>query len=69
MRLLAVDGRKRVALGTLAQHAHYLARVTTDGAIILTPARVMSEELYVELERYAEMGRAAERASWEEPPW
>lgn len=40
--LVEVDARRRVSLGTLAQHDRYLADVEEDGTIILTPAVVMS---------------------------
>jgi hypothetical protein len=40
--LLEVDSRKRISLGSLAQHDRYLADVEEDGTIVLTPAVVMS---------------------------
>jgi len=40
--LLEVDSRRRISLGSLAEHARYLVDVEEDGVIILTPAVVMS---------------------------
>lgn len=40
--LLEVDSRKRISLGSLAEHDRYLAEVEDDGTIVLTPAVVMS---------------------------
>jgi hypothetical protein len=40
--LLEVDSRRRVSLGSLAEHARYLVEVEDDGVIVLTPAVVMS---------------------------
>jgi len=39
--LLEVDGRRRISLGSLAEHDRYLAAVEADGTIVLTPAVVM----------------------------
>lgn len=39
-KLVEVDARKRVSLGGLVQHRYYLAKVESDGTIILTPAEV-----------------------------
>ena len=39
--LLELDARRRVSLGTLAKHNRYLAAVTADGTITLTPAVVL----------------------------
>jgi len=40
--LVEVDGRRRISLGSLAEHERYLATVEDDGTIVLTPAVVMS---------------------------
>ena len=42
-RLLAVDNKRRVALGRLGRSAdtHYIARDEPDGTVVLTPAVVM----------------------------
>ncbi len=40
--LVQVDARKRVSLGSLAEHAQYLARATPDGTIIFEPAVVIT---------------------------
>jgi hypothetical protein len=40
--LLEVDSRRRISLGSLAEHDRYLVDVEADGTIILTPAVVMS---------------------------
>lgn len=40
--LLELDSRKRVSLGRLAGHPHYLATVFADGRILLEPAEVVS---------------------------
>lgn len=40
--LLEVDSRRRISLGSLAEHARYLVEVEDDGVIVLTPAVVMS---------------------------
>lgn len=39
--LLELDQRRRVTLGKIGRHEQYLARVESDGTIILTPAVVM----------------------------
>jgi hypothetical protein len=40
--LLEVDARRRISLGSLAEHDRYLVEVEEDGTIVLTPAVVMS---------------------------
>jgi len=40
--VLEVDSRRRISLGTLAEHDRYLVEVEEDGTIVLTPAVVMS---------------------------
>ena len=40
--VLEVDSRRRISLGTLAEHDRYLVDVEEDGTIVLTPAVVMS---------------------------
>lgn len=40
--LLEVDSRRRISLGSLAEHDRYLVEVEADGVIVLTPAVVMS---------------------------
>jgi hypothetical protein len=40
-KLLELDGRRRLSLGALAEHSYYLAEVSPDGVITLTPAVVM----------------------------
>ena len=40
--LLEVDGRRRLSLGSLADHDRYLANVEADGTIVLTPAVVLT---------------------------
>jgi hypothetical protein len=40
--LLEVDSRRRISLGSLAEHDRYLVEVEEDGVIVLTPAVVMS---------------------------
>jgi len=40
--LLEVDSRRRISLGSLAEHDRYLVDVEEDGTIVLTPAVVMS---------------------------
>jgi hypothetical protein len=40
--LVQVDARKRVSLGSLAQHEQYLVRQTPDGTIIFEPAVVLT---------------------------
>ncbi len=42
--LIELDSRKRAALGRLAHHDRYLARVEPDGTLILTPATVMTKQ-------------------------
>lgn len=39
-RVLEVDSRRRISLGSLAQHDRYLVTVEPDGRIVLTPAVV-----------------------------
>lgn len=36
--LIDVDARKRISLGALALHDHYLGEIDDDGVIVLTPA-------------------------------
>jgi hypothetical protein len=40
--VLEVDSRRRISLGSLAEHDRYLVEVQEDGTIVLTPAVVMS---------------------------
>lgn len=40
--VLEVDSRRRISLGSLAEHDRYLVDVEEDGTIVLTPAVVMS---------------------------
>jgi hypothetical protein len=40
--VLEVDSRRRISLGSLAEHDRYLVEVEEDGTIVLTPAVVMS---------------------------
>jgi hypothetical protein len=40
--VLEVDSRRRISLGSLAEHDRYLVAVEEDGTIVLTPAVVMS---------------------------
>ena len=40
--VLEVDSRRRISLGSLAEHDRYLVDVEQDGTIVLTPAVVMS---------------------------
>lgn len=40
--LLELDSRRRISLGSLAEHDRYLVEVEEDGVIVLTPAVVMS---------------------------
>jgi hypothetical protein len=40
--VLEVDSRRRISLGSLAEHDRYLVDVDEDGTIVLTPAVVMS---------------------------
>lgn len=40
-KFLALDGRKRVALGALARYEMYLANVDAAGVITLTPAELV----------------------------
>ena len=39
--VLEVDSRRRISLGSLAEHDRYLVEVQEDGTIVLTPAVVM----------------------------
>jgi len=39
--LLEVDARRRISLGSLAEHDRYLAELEEDGTIVLTPAVVL----------------------------
>lgn len=41
--LLELDTRRRISLGRIAKHNHYLVAVEEDGTIVLTPAVVMTE--------------------------
>jgi hypothetical protein len=36
--LIDVDARKRISLGALALHDHYLGEIDEDGVIVLVPA-------------------------------
>lgn len=38
--LIDVDARKRISLGAMALHDHYLGEIDEDGVIILTPALI-----------------------------
>lgn len=40
-KVLELDSRKRISLGSLARHNYYLANVTSTGTIVLTPAAVI----------------------------
>ena len=42
-KLVQVDTRKRVSLGNMAHHSHYLAREEPDGSIVLEPAVVLTQ--------------------------
>lgn len=44
-KVLEVDSRKRVSLGTLAQHDLYMVNVLENGEIVLTPAVVIPAAL------------------------
>ncbi len=50
---LELDSRKRVSLGALAKSKLYLADVSPDGVIVLTPAVVMTKTEAEELGRSA----------------
>ena len=50
---LELDSRKRVSLGALAKSKLYLADVSPDGVIVLTPAVVMTKTEAEELSRSA----------------
>lgn len=43
-KLIQVDSRKRVTLGTMAHHERYAAWVEADGTIIMTPVIVLTQE-------------------------
>lgn len=71
--LLTVDGRKRLSLGALVRfghlHGQYLASMSTDGTIVLTPAVVLTLERSHELHRNEKILRSAQVELLVEPPF
>lgn len=49
--VIELDARHRASLGALASYDRYLAKVETDGTIVLTPAVVLSAAEAALLER------------------
>jgi hypothetical protein len=62
-KLLELDARRRISLGSMAHHNYYFATEQTDGVIILTPAVVMPAAQAAKLDNFLDHPEAGTRRS------